>query len=163
MAGLRWGESASLYTSDMDWERSWIFVQRTWSDMGRRVAACKDGEMRKVKVPASLLDALRAHRETMALDASVKNWSPEQRQLMFPTPGGHIVRHGYFYETIWQPLLSKAGLPPRNYHAARHSYATGCWTRAMTFAGSRLSSATPRSRRPWTPTPIWTRPGTRPG
>jgi integrase len=25
---------------------------------------------------------------------------------------------------IWQPLLSKAGLPYRKYHATRHSYAT---------------------------------------
>ena len=60
----------------------------------------------------------------MALEASVKNWTPEQRQLMFPTPAGHIVRHGHFYENVWQPLLSKAGLPHRKYHATRHSYAT---------------------------------------
>lgn len=43
---------------------------------------------------------------------------------MFPTPGGAIVRHGHFVEQVWQPLLAKAGLPYRKYHATRHSYAT---------------------------------------
>src|SRR4030095_3002419 len=43
LAGLRWGESAALYASDVDWDRGWIFVQRTWSDKGRRIEACKDG------------------------------------------------------------------------------------------------------------------------
>jgi integrase len=85
LVGLRWGESAALYASDVDWERGWIYVQRT---------------------------------------CSVKNWTPEQRKLMFPTLAGQIVRHGHFYENLWQPLLSKAGLPHRKYHAPRHSYAT---------------------------------------
>jgi integrase len=40
------------------------------------------------------------------------------------TTSGQIVRHGHFYENTWQPLLSKAGLPHRKYHATRHSYAT---------------------------------------
>ena len=88
-------------------------MQRTWSDKGRRLEACKDGEIRKVKVPASLLAALRAQRETMALEGSVKDWTPEQRQLLFPTPAGQIMRHGHFYEHVWQPLMAKAGLPHR--------------------------------------------------
>jgi integrase len=124
LAGLRWGESAALRADDVDWERGWIFVQRTWSDKGRRVEACKDDEMRKVKAPAILLDALRGHRTNMALEGSVKGWTPEQRQLMFPTPAGQIIRHGRFYENVWQPLLAKAGLPHRKYHATRHSFAT---------------------------------------
>jgi len=138
-------------------------VQRTWSDKGRRLEACKDGEIRKVKVPASLLAALRAQRETMALEGSVKDWTPEQRQLLFPTPAGQIMRHGHFYEHVWQPLMAKAGLPHRKYHATRHSYATWMldegadvrWVQAQ-------SSVMRRSRRPWTATPIWTAPSMRP-
>jgi len=112
LAGLRWGESAALRSSDVEWERGWIFVQRTWSDKGRRLEACEDGEIRKVKVPASLLAALRAHRETMALEGSVKDWTPAQRQLLFPTPAGQIMRHGHFYEHVWQPLLGKGRAAP---------------------------------------------------
>jgi len=80
--------------------------------------------MRKVKVPAALLETLHGHREAMTLEGSVKNWSPEQRQLLFPTPAGRIMLHGHFYENVWQPLLAKAGLPHRKYHATRHSFAT---------------------------------------
>ena len=124
LAGLRWGESAALRWTDIEWERGWIYVQRTWSDKGQRLEPCKDGEIRKVKVPASLLEALRAHRESIALEGSVKEWTPEQRAIVFPTEAGRIVRHGRFVESIWQPLLAKAGLPYRKYHATRHSYAT---------------------------------------
>ena len=60
----------------------------------------------------------------MDLEGQVKEWDSEQRQLVFPTPTGRIIRHGHFIETVWQPLLSKAGLPYRKYHATRHSYAT---------------------------------------
>jgi hypothetical protein len=54
----------------------------------------------------------------------VKDWTPEQRQLVCPTTAGRIMRHGHFVESVWQPLLAKAGLPYRKYHATRHSYAT---------------------------------------
>jgi len=60
----------------------------------------------------------------MDLEGQVKEWDIEQRQLVFPTPNGRIIRHGHFIETVWQPLLSKCGLPYRKYHATRHSYAT---------------------------------------
>ena len=35
-----------------------------------------------------------------------------------------IIHHGRFLENVWQPLLSKSGLPYRKYHATRHTYAT---------------------------------------
>jgi integrase len=44
--------------------------------------------------------------------------------LVFPTVNGRIIRHGHFRETVWPPLLAKAGLPYRKYHATRHTYAT---------------------------------------
>jgi integrase len=124
LAGLRWGESAALRWADVETERGWLFVQRAWSDKGRRLEACKSGEMRKVKLPAARRDALRAHRENTALEGSVKRWTPEQRALVFPTPAGRIMRHGHFVESVWQPLLAKSGLPYRKYHATRHSFAT---------------------------------------
>jgi integrase len=34
------------------------------------------------------------------------------------------MRHGHFLEHVWQPLLSKAGLPYRKYHSTRHTYAS---------------------------------------
>ena len=43
---------------------------------------------------------------------------------MFPTSGGNTLRYPYFHERVWKPLLTRAKLPYRKYHATRHSYAT---------------------------------------
>jgi Phage integrase family len=44
--------------------------------------------------------------------------------VLSPTVNGQMVRHVHFIESVWQPLLSKAGVPYRKYHATRHTYAT---------------------------------------
>ena len=49
----------------------------------------------------------------------IRDWSSEQRMLVFPTTYGYTVRYSYFLEHIWQPLLAKAGLCYRSYHATR--------------------------------------------
>lgn len=124
LAGLRWGESAALYRTDIDWTRGRIHVQRTYSCKGRRIELCKDGDDRWVKASPALLAALRRHVDAMNLEGQVQGWSPEQRQLVFPTRSGRIIGYPAFLENVWQPLLSKAGLTYRKYHATRHSYAT---------------------------------------
>ncbi len=60
----------------------------------------------------------------MELEASLKEWTPEQRRLVFPNTVGGVTRYGAFHELVWQPLLRAAGLPYRKPHAMRHSYAT---------------------------------------
>jgi integrase len=124
LAGLRWGESAALRRSDIDWRRGVLTVERTVSDKGHRIERCKDGEGRRVKASPALLAALRAHLEAMDLEGQVRDWNPEARALVFPTAYGHVVRYPYFLAHVWQPLLTKAGLPYRRYHATRHTYAT---------------------------------------
>jgi integrase len=62
--------------------------------------------------------------EAMGLEGQVNEWTPEQRAVVFPTSYGHVLRYPYFLTNVWRPLLSKAGLPYRKYHATRHSYAT---------------------------------------
>ena len=49
---------------------------------------------------------------------------PEARALIFPTAYGNILHYPYFLTRVWRPLLGKAGLPYRRYHATRHTYAT---------------------------------------
>jgi integrase len=124
LAGLRWGESAALRRSDIDWRRGYLNIERTVSDKGHRVEPCKDGDGRRVKASPALLAALRSHVQAMDLEAGLRQWTPEQRQLVFPTTYGGLLRYPYFLEHIWQPLMAKAGLPYRKYHATRHSYAT---------------------------------------
>ena len=124
LAGLRWGESAALYKTDIEWRRGRIHVQRTFSEKASAILPCKNSEDRWVKASPALLAALRSQVDAMDLEGQVKEWDIEQRQLVFPTLNGRITRHGHFIETVWHPLLSKAGLPYRKYHATRHSCAT---------------------------------------
>lgn len=124
VAGLRWGESAALYRTDIDWRRGRIHVQRTWSTKAGRIEAPKDSEGRHVKASPALLAGLRTHLEAMKLEGEVKGWSLEQRQLVFPNNAGRVMQYSTFIEDIWQPLLAKAGLPYRKYHATRHTFAT---------------------------------------
>jgi integrase len=51
-------------------------------------------------------------------------WTPEQRQLVFPTKAGQPVGYPYFLDKVWLPILETAKLPYRKYHATRHTYAT---------------------------------------
>jgi integrase len=124
LGGLRWGEAAALYKSDIDWQRGRLHVQRTFSEKGGSIEPCKDGEDRRVWASPALLEVLRAHVDAIELEGQVQAWTPDQRRLVFPTVTGRIIRHGHFLETVWQPLLAKAGLPYRKYHATRHTYAT---------------------------------------
>jgi integrase len=109
---------------DIDWRRGRIHVQRTWSTKAGRIEAPKDSDGRYVKASPALLAALRTHVEAMKLEGAVKGWSPEQRQLVFPNNAGRVMQYSTFIEDVWQPLLAKAGLPYRKYHATRHTFAT---------------------------------------
>lgn len=85
----------------------------------------------RVAPPYTLMDAehrmhiaLRAQCEAMELEASLKEWTPEQRQLVFRNTVGGVTRYGAFYELVSPPLFRATGLPYRKPHAMRHSYAT---------------------------------------
>ncbi len=123
LAGLRWGESAGLYASDIDWIRGRLHVQRTVSE-GGRLEPPKNGRDRWVKASPALLAALRAQVEAVALEGQLKRWAPEQRQLVFPNTLGRVASYTHFLEHAWQPLLAKAGLAYRPYHSTRHTFAT---------------------------------------
>jgi integrase len=124
LAGLRWGESAALYRTDIDWRRGRLHVVRAWSDKAGRIEAPKDSDGRYVKASPALLEALRLHLEAMALEGQVNDWTPEQRQLVFPNKAGRVMQYSTFIEDVWQPLIAKAGLAYRKYHATRHTFAT---------------------------------------
>ena len=42
---------------------------------------------------------------------AMKNWTPEQRRLVFLTSVGRITRYGTSAELVWKPLLVAAKLP----------------------------------------------------
>lgn len=90
----------------------------------------------------------------MELEASLKEWTKDQRQLVFPNTVGGVTRCGAFHELVWQRLLRAAGLPCRKPHAMRHSYATWLLEAGadIRWVKDQMVHASPRSARPRGPT-----------
>lgn len=122
LAGLRWGESAALCKTDIDWQRGRLHVQRSFSEKANRIEVYTEAECRFVEASPVLLAALRAHVDAVDRDGAVKGWTPEQRQLVFPNTRGQITHHGPFVGGVWRPLLLRAELPCRKYHATRLTF-----------------------------------------
>ena len=85
LAGLRWGEAAALQWEDIDTEKRVLHIRRSACDKTRQVKDTKDHEDRFVPLSAQLATWLTEHRANLALEAQVKEWSPEQRALCFPS------------------------------------------------------------------------------
>jgi len=81
-------------------------------------------EDRYVPLSARLATWLQEHEERVALEGSLKGWTPEQRALVFPNRAGRIGGYSTFLEHVWSPLLAKAGLRYRKPHSMRHTFAT---------------------------------------
>lgn len=124
LAGLRWGEVAALEWDDVDWKGSVLHVRRTVCDKTTETKVCKDGEDRFVPMSRQLAAWLRDHRGNVELEGQVREWTPEQRALVFPNRHGRVGRYSAFFEHVWQPLLRKAGLRYRKPHSMRHTFAT---------------------------------------
>ena len=77
-----------------------------------------------MKLPTSVMAAIRSHGEAMELEANVKRWDHEQRRLVFPNEVGRVTRYGTFAGKVWTKLIEAAKLPYRKPHAMRHSFAT---------------------------------------
>jgi integrase len=124
LAGLRWGEATALEWEDVDWKRSVLHVRRTVCDKTGAVKVCKDREDRYVPMSRQLAAWLREHQANVALEGQVRQWTPDQRALVFPNRRGKLGRYSTFLEHAWQPLLLKAGLRYRKPHSMRHTFAT---------------------------------------
>lgn len=127
LAGLRWGEAAALHWEDINWKPRplpQLHVRRTICDRTGRIELVKDKEDRYVPISGQLATWLTRHRTNVALEGQVKQWTPDQRALVFPNQRGHIGRYSAFLEHVWQPLLRLAQLRYRKFHSTRHSFAS---------------------------------------
>lgn len=62
----------------------------------------------------------------MELEASVKNWTPEQRAYCFTRENGQLPRYPAFLTHFWKKLLKASGLRYRKFHSTRHTFITWC-------------------------------------
>lgn len=81
----------------------------------RLVEPKSESAVRRVALPAKVVDALRIHLESL----------PENEMgLLFPTERGRPVDANNWFHRVWEPAREKAGLPNLRVHDARHHVAT---------------------------------------
>jgi integrase len=111
--GLRFNEAVALRGCDIDPERDFIAVNRTFSDVGGKllVQTPKSGKSRVVPLP----EQLRANLLARKLSAGSEG-------LIFKSPDGYAVRYNNFRRRVWLPALEASGIPQTfKIHDLRHT------------------------------------------
>jgi integrase len=113
--GARWGELAALTRDDVDLRGRRLHVRQSWSPKAAAVQEPKNGKGRFVPLSKELVGIMRARVETR----TAEGWG--SLSLVFPGEDGRHMRH--FHEK-WEALLKRAGVPYRNFHSTRHTFAS---------------------------------------
>jgi integrase len=108
LAGLRKGELAGLEWADVDLERGFMLVKRSYS------TPTKSRRWRMVPIPGQLRAILAEHRLR----------DPIKGPLVFPTPAGEMVSRNARLHVILADACEDIGLKRIRLHDARHEYAS---------------------------------------
>lgn len=114
MSGARQGELLGLKWSDIDWENSQIFIQRTFNK-GRWFSPKTKGSKRKVDIGPAMIKALLEWKLACP---------PNNLNLIFPNKSGEAINYSNMVQRYYQPALKKADLPRMKFHCLRHTFAS---------------------------------------
>lgn len=110
----RRAELFGLRLQDVDLEAGALMI-RYQLQRGRLVEPKSESAVRRVVLPAKVVEALRVH---------VKTAPTNDLGLLFPTESGQPVDANNWFKRVWMPTRKKAGLPNLRIHDARHHVAT---------------------------------------
>lgn len=114
MSGARQGELFGLKWSDVLWETSQIYIQRTYNS-GAWYRPKSKNSIRKIDLGPTMIKQL-------------KKWKiacpPTKLNLVFPSESGGPLHQGSFVKSFFWPTLKKAGLSKIRFHDLRHTYAS---------------------------------------
>lgn len=124
--GLRQGELLGLKWADLNLELGTLQVRRTMSETrtGRIEEETKSGKGRRIDLSATVVEALKRHRERQLRGANETNRNYQDHGLMFPSTKGTPTNSKNLYHRSFKPLLKRAGLPNIVFHELRHTCAT---------------------------------------
>ena len=126
MLGLRQGEVLGLAWKDVDFDRRTLKVRRALQRIDGALVLKEtktDKSRRTLTLPASLVTALRAHRDRQAFDKAVAGARWKDSDFIFTTTIGtpldprNVIRS-------WHRVQANHGLPRRNFHCTRHTAAS---------------------------------------
>jgi integrase len=124
--GLRLSETCGLQWGDIDFEGTFLEVNRTVSYRACRIiiAAPKSGRARRVDLPQALVGRLRARQGLLEAEAVLagRDLSP----WVFPAPSDETkpINAAFIRFKVWYKVLRRAGLRAVRLHDLRHTYAS---------------------------------------
>ena len=116
--GCRWGELVGLKWRHVDLAKREVRIVGTLEETGAGVRYVEEtktaGSRRSISIPSFLFDMLAAERQ---LDT--------QRDFVFVTESGGLIRRSNFRSRHWKPALKRAGLgEDLRFHDLRHTCAS---------------------------------------
>ena len=119
-SGLRLGELCALRWSDIDLHAGFLRVEREVQrlyEQGRTRLVVQppksESSLRRIPLPADILSLLTAH-------------NPKNAGSVCLLTGAAAPLEPRTMQNRYRALLKRAGVPYRNFHALRHTYATRC-------------------------------------
>ena len=127
VTGMRRGELLALTWSNIDFERHSLQVVHTVDYIPKygyvqTEPKTKAGK-RLIRLPAFLMDMLKAHRVQQEEQRSKVGTAWENRDLVFPDLKGGYFNPNYLLR-VFKKILENAGMPHMHFHDLRHSAAT---------------------------------------
>ena len=144
--GVRQGEIFGISPDDLDFNAEWLTVRRQVKRVGSRLVfgLPKNDRERRVPLPATVANAVRAHLKTFPAAPVTLPWEDPAHgknvtvRLIFTTLRGSAVRQQVAADQIWHPALRSAGVEVsrvNGMHALRHLYAS-----ALLDAGENIKA-----------------------
>src|SRR5215210_525901 len=121
--GLRQGEILGLHWADIDLDAGTLRVTQALQRVDGKLilrAPKTEKSRRQLPLPATLVAALRAHRDRQAFERQAVGDYWKESGLVFTTTIGTPIDPRNALR-IWQRLLANAGLPRRTFHVTRHT------------------------------------------
>ncbi len=114
MSGARQGELLGLKWSDIDWEKSQIYIQRTFNN-GRWYDVKTKASKRRVDLGPQMMTALKRWRLAC---------SENEQDLVFPNMVGKPINHNNLVNRHFLPALKAASIERIRFHDLRHTKAS---------------------------------------
>lgn len=124
--GLRQGEALGLRWQDIDLEMGYLRVAKQLQRIDGKFELVEPKTARSrrtVAMPATIVSALRDHRDTQRRERQIAGERWTDIGLVFTTPLGKPL-DGTALTKEFHRHLERAGLPQRRFHDLRHSCAT---------------------------------------
>jgi integrase len=142
--GMREGEILALHWPEVSFRDGAVSVIRTLHARKGGGFALEPPKSRRsrrtIDLPRLALDALRDHRERMRAEGRDVEAGP-----VFVTQTGNFIGKSNLIRGVHRPLLARAGLPVRKFHALRHTHASTLLARGRNIreVSERLGHASP--------------------